>query len=69
VSYLEEAAALLRKVAETNEKENRTYGSIREKNRKDLAMRFAVLAAIEKGILPAGLTEDEAFERIAQGRS
>jgi hypothetical protein len=56
--YLEEAAALLRKAADANEKQ--TYGPSHG-TRVELAGRFAELAAIEAAIesgqLPASLVE------------
>lgn len=50
--YLEEAAALLRKAAEANEKNLSPHA-----RRVELAREFGVLAAIDKGLLPAELTE------------
>lgn len=63
--YLEEAAGLLRKSAETNEKQywgadrGRAAGNDRLLNegRERIAKQFAMLAAIDKGLLPAELTE------------
>ncbi|GAA2629808.1 hypothetical protein [Streptomyces axinellae] len=63
--YLEDAAALLRKSAETNEKcywgadRGRLAGDDRRlmEGRERIARQFAVLAAIDKGLLPAELTE------------
>jgi hypothetical protein len=65
--YLAEAAALLRKAAETNEKTNSGgYSSQLRDTRLAIAMRFAVLGAIERGALPSGLTDDELFERLTE---
>lgn len=55
--YLEEAAALLRKSADTNEKRNADYGDGLMQVRERIARQFAVLAAIDRGLLPAELTE------------
>ncbi|RAJ70245.1 hypothetical protein K378_01410 [Streptomyces sp. Amel2xB2] len=55
--YLEEAAALLRKSAETNERDNTGYDGLLMKGRERIAGQFATLAAIDKGLLPAELTE------------
>lgn len=63
MQYLEEAAVLLRKAAEMNE--NKTGGSgfprgDREiaAGRERIAMKFAQLAAIEKGLIPAEMVAD-----------
>jgi hypothetical protein len=61
--FLEEAAALLRRAAEMNETKNCDdgYGSTREKliqGRERIAMKFAQLAAIERGLLPAEMVSD-----------
>ncbi|MFK8844713.1 hypothetical protein [Streptomyces sp. Ac-502] len=59
--YLEEAADLLRKAAEANEKENGTScfpASAANKGREQIALHFATLAAIDKGLLPAEMVQD-----------
>lgn len=56
--YLEEAAALLRKSAETNEKANRSYPGLANDGRLRIAREFAALAAIDKGLLPAEMVQD-----------
>lgn len=56
--YLEEAAELLRKAAKTNEEDNEDYPSLLVEGRERLAREFAVLAAIDKGLLPIEITED-----------
>jgi hypothetical protein len=58
--YLEEAAALLRKAAETNEKQHadtysRTYLI---SGRERIAMKFAQLGAIQRGVLPPEMVQD-----------
>jgi hypothetical protein len=55
--YLEEAAGLLRKAADANEKR---YGdrSPGIEGRERIAQQFATLAAIDKGLLPADVTRD-----------
>jgi hypothetical protein len=57
--YLEEAAALLRKAAETNEVDNRS--DFRHQSliagRERIAMKFAQLAAIDRGVLPVEMAE------------
>lgn len=55
--YLEEAAALLRKSAETNEREN-CFSDAANRGRERIAMKFAQLAAIERGLLPAEMVGD-----------
>jgi transposase-like protein len=66
--YLEEAAALLRKAAETNEKTCKFYtdgsGALNS-NRERIAMKFAQLGAIERGILPVEMAE----QILAQARA
>lgn len=47
--YLEEAAALLRKAAETAHS---------TETRERIAMKFAQLAAIERGLIPAEMVGD-----------
>lgn len=61
--YLEEAAVLLRKAAEENEKKNRPDGfSITQRDliagRERIAMKFAQLGAIEAGVIPAEMARD-----------
>lgn len=61
--YLEEAAALLRKVAMDNEKTLNQAGYARlrseiNEGRERIAKGFAVLAAIDKGLLPAPAADD-----------
>ena len=59
--YLGEAAALLRKAAAINEKENggNRYSIVAaNKGREQIAMKFAYLAAIERGLLPAEMLAD-----------
>jgi hypothetical protein len=55
--YMEEAAALLRKSAESNEKNNGPYPRLLTEGRERIARQFATLAAIDKGLLPADITE------------
>ncbi|MCY0931183.1 hypothetical protein OTB20_34380 [Streptomyces sp. H27-H1] len=56
--YLEEAAALLRKSVETNEREHAKWPSSLTEGRERIAREFATLAAIDKGLLPAEITAD-----------
>jgi len=56
--YLEEAAELLRKAAKTNEEDNEDYPSLLVEGCERLAREFAILAAIDKGLLPIEITED-----------
>ncbi|MET9550549.1 hypothetical protein ABZY36_35390 [Streptomyces sp. NPDC006627] len=59
--YLEEAAALLRKSAETNEQHNSKETYRRDAlmaGRERIARGFATLAATEQGVLPADITHD-----------
>ncbi|MGY1439504.1 hypothetical protein [Streptomyces reniochalinae] len=60
--YLEEAADLLRKSADANEYyrcplTGRTDEHRKTEGRERIAREFAALAAIDKGLLPAELTE------------
>jgi hypothetical protein len=56
--YLEEAAELLRKSAQANEKRNADYLSNLMEGRERIARQFATLAAIDKGLMPAEITQD-----------
>jgi hypothetical protein len=61
--YLEEAAALLRKVAADNEKTDGGPGWSRSQydinqGRERIAMKFAQLGAIEAGLIPAEMIQD-----------
>ena len=66
-NYLEEAAALLRKAAEKNERENagQYYGKMLIEGRERIAMKFAQLAAIDRGLLPAEMV-GELLAQIAR---
>jgi hypothetical protein len=69
--YLEEAAALLRKAAESNERKTRPSGyerSDREicEGRERIAMKFAQLGAIEQGLLPVEML-DAALRHLVHG--
>ncbi|WP_230536139.1 hypothetical protein [Streptomyces sp. OUCMDZ-3434] len=52
-NYLEEAASLLRKAAATNEERFTSH-----EKRCEIARDFAMLATIERDLLPASLTQD-----------
>lgn len=56
--YLEEAAALLRKSAGSNEALHASQPHTCNAGRERLAREFATLAAIDNGLLPAELTVD-----------
>lgn len=56
--YLEEAANLLRKAAETNERDHAKWPASLAEGRERIAREFATLAAIDKGLLPAEITTD-----------
>ena len=61
MTYLDEAAALLRKAAEDNEKTCRLYSDgsgYLNTNRERIAMKFAQLAAIERGLIPTDMVGD-----------
>jgi hypothetical protein len=66
--YLEEAAQLLRKAAETNERKNAGYTSDLNKNRLEIADGFARLGAIERGVLPPDWVAD-VLKKINEGRT
>jgi hypothetical protein len=61
-NYLEEAAELLRKASDHNERANASYPERRAEKQIALAGEFAKLAAIEKGIIPADMLA-EVLER------
>jgi hypothetical protein len=63
MSYLEEAAALLRKASEMNEFKNRDDGCYFRRGaliegRERIAMKFAQLGAIENGVFPTELAAE-----------
>jgi len=64
MSYLEEAAVLLRKAVKTNEDVNVEYRDTLNKNRVELAREFAGLAAIANGVVPDWMSAD-ILNRIA----
>jgi hypothetical protein len=73
MTYLEEAATLLRRAADENEKTCQFYsdgsGPL-NKNRERIAMQFAQLAAIERGLIPTEMVRDiiASATRAAAGR-
>lgn len=66
--YLEEAANLLRQSAQTNESRNAKYPTDLTEGRERIAQHFATLAAIDKGLLPAEITQG-LIESIIRTRS
>jgi hypothetical protein len=64
MSYLEEAAALLRQAVKTNEEDNKRYLDLLNRNRVELAREFAGLAAIANGVVPDWMAAD-ILNRIA----
>ncbi|CAM5392651.1 hypothetical protein STENM36S_06351 [Streptomyces tendae] len=58
--YLEESAALLRKASTEHERNyaDGLYVNSANEGRERIARGFAVLAAIDKGLLPAEITQD-----------
>lgn len=56
--YLEEAAELVRKAAKGNEVRNSPYPVLLDRGRLECARQFAMLAAIDKGLLPVELAEE-----------
>lgn len=58
--YLTEAAALLRKAAEKNEREyaGQYSGKALIDGRERIAMKFAQLAAIDRGLIPPDMVAD-----------
>lgn len=55
--YLDQAAALLAKAADANERENRGFSNL-HKHRLEIAERYAALGAIEAGVVPAALVQE-----------
>lgn len=51
--YLEEAADLLRKAVEANERQNISCPNALRLGREQIAKQFGELAAIDKGLVPA----------------
>jgi hypothetical protein len=60
MSYLEEAAVLLLKASEANERDasNRNLEEIVRDRRMEIAAAFTRLAAIERGLLPSDMNPD-----------
>lgn len=56
-NYLEAAAALVKKMSDNNEA-NRSSSSSLDAYRTDYVKLYALLAAIDKGILPAPMAEE-----------
>ncbi|MEU9218857.1 hypothetical protein AB0D47_20175 [Streptomyces sp. NPDC048376] len=58
--YLEEAASLLRKASTEHERNyaDGLYVNSANEGRERIARGFAALAAIDKGLLPAEITQD-----------
>jgi hypothetical protein len=56
--YLEEAAALLRKAVDLNEQDNIGYPALLNSHRERLAMKFAQLGAIDRGLIPPEMVGD-----------
>jgi hypothetical protein len=56
--YLEEAAALLRKAAQNNERANSHSGRVVGEGQERIARGFAQLAAIDNGLIPAEMVGD-----------
>jgi hypothetical protein len=57
MSYLEEAAEQLRKVVANIDRDEKRIGLGLDGRRQEVAEKFAELAAIEKGTIPARLAE------------
>jgi hypothetical protein len=66
--YLEEAAELLRKAAQANEEDNEDYPSLLIEGQERIAREFAVLAAIDKGLLPIEIAQD-VIESVINNRA
>jgi hypothetical protein len=66
--YLEEAASLLRKASTEHERHyaDGLYVSSANEGRERIARGFAALAAIDKGLLPAEITQDVIAAVIAR---
>jgi hypothetical protein len=74
MDYLAEAAELLRKAASTNEKEYGPAGRVSvarhlNEGRERIAVKFALLAAIEQGLLPAEMIAPLIAELTDSGKS
>lgn len=68
--YLAEAAELLRKAADQNERTCKFYsdgsGELNN-NRERIAMKFAQLAAIERGLIPPEMVGEWLAEAVRSG--
>jgi hypothetical protein len=70
MSFLDEAAALLRKSAATNEQRNGRDDFRRDllmEGRERIAMKFAQLAAIENGLIPVELVGELLTQMVHAG--
>jgi hypothetical protein len=63
--YLTKAAALLDKASETNEKKHRDYAAWLIEGRERIARQYAVLGAIQRGVLPQEMAK-ELFDSVTE---
>lgn len=56
--YLAKAGDLLDKAAESNERNGDVMRSTRDDRRQQLAHRYALLGAIQRGVLPTEMAKD-----------
>lgn len=56
--YLEAAAELVKKAAEDNERRHASSPSFRESGQVEFAKLYALLAAIDKGLMPEAVAEE-----------
>lgn len=66
-AYLEKAAELLQKAAETNEHTHRNMPTTLNQGRERIAKQFALLGAIDLGVLPISVAENLAADLAATG--
>jgi hypothetical protein len=56
--YLEAAAELIKKASDHNEKSNIGYESVRNSGRVEYAKLYALLGAVDKGLMPEVVAEE-----------
>jgi hypothetical protein len=66
-NYLEAAAALVKKAADANETDRGRFESYRDDKRVEYAKTYALLAAIDKGLMPEAVAE-EIYGQLRSGR-
>lgn len=56
--YLDAAAALVKQAADANERRNASSPHSRDRGRVEFAKLYALLAAVDKGLMPEAVAEE-----------